>query len=231
MEGSTMRKRFKLVPEMEGKTALWYARQRGTAAQLVRFRRDAGQLTKGVPSGAKVLEVASGPGYLSIELARLGFQVTALDISNTFVAIAQDNARRAGLEFDVQQGDVARIPFDTDSFELIVCQAAFKNFSEPLRALNEMHRVLRPGGTAVIQDLSKDASASEIDREVRQMQLSPFNTFTTKFILGTMLRRRAYSPRDFERIVAQTNFGSCEITKDGIGFEVRLKKSAVEKAA
>jgi len=63
------------------------------------------------------------------------------------------------------------------------------------------------------------------------MQLSPFNTFTTKFILGTMLRRRAYSPSQFEQLVAQSNFGSCEITKDGIGFEVRLKKSAVEKAA
>ena len=226
-----MRKRFKLVPEMEGRTAQWYARQRGTESQIAVFRTQAAQLTRDLPSGAKVLEVAPGPGYLSIELARLGLQVTGLDISHTFVAIAKDNARRAGVQVDFQQGDAANLSFEADSFDLIACQAAFKNFSEPLRALNEMHRVLRPGATAVIQDLSKDASSREIDREVRGMKLSRFNTLTTKFVLGTMLRRRAYSPRQFEQLVAESNFRRCELTKDGIGLEVRLKKSAVEKAA
>jgi len=129
----------------------------------------------------------------------------------------------------VRQGDAARIPFDTGSFDLIVCQAAFKNFSEPVRALDEMHRVLRPGGLAVIQDLSKDASSADIDREVRSMNLSRFNAFTTKFVLSTMLRR-AYSPGQFERLVAESVFRACEIRRDGIGLEVRLKKSTVERA-
>src|SRR5262249_37435610 len=114
-----MRKRFKLVPEMEGRMARWYARQRGTESQIAVFRRQAAQLTGDVPSGAKVLEVAPGPGYLSVELARLGLQVTALDVSHTFVAIAKDNARRAGVQVDFQQGDAANLPFEADSFDLI----------------------------------------------------------------------------------------------------------------
>ena len=48
------------------------------------------------------------------------------------------------------------------SFDLIICRAAFKNFSEPLQALHEMHRVLKPGGKALIMDLRRDASLEDI---------------------------------------------------------------------
>jgi ubiquinone/menaquinone biosynthesis C-methylase UbiE len=217
---------------MEGIVARWYAGQRGTVSQIETWRKQASQLAEGLPNGAAVLEVAPGPGYLAIELARLGrFHVTGLDISRTFVEIARENARRAGLTVEFRQGDVAKIPWETGSFDLIVCQAAFKNFAQPLVALEEVHRVLRPGGTAVIQDLSNDASSAEIDREVRGMKLSLLNTFVTKLVLGTMLRRRAYSPAQFERLVADSPFRACEIRKDGIGLEARLKKSGLEAAA
>ena len=225
-------KRFKLLPEMEGRMARWYARQRGTESQLELYRRQAPELTDGLPRGAKVLEIAPGPGYLSLELARLGrFHVSGLDISRTFVELASATARQAGLAIDFRHGDVADIPFEAGSFDLIVCQAAFKNFTRPVRALDEMHRVLRAGGTAVIQDLSKDASNADIDREVRGMKLSRFNAFTTKLILGTALRRRAYSPAQLEGLVAESSFRTCDIRKDGIGLEVRLRQSGVEQAA
>ena len=132
---------------------------------------------------------------------------------------------------EFRQGDVAKMPWETGSFDLIVCQAAFKNFSQPLIALEEMHRALRSGGTAVFQDLSKEASSAEIGREVRGMELSLLSTFVTKLALGTMLRRRAYSPAQFERLVAESPFRASEIRKDGIGLEVRLKKSGLEVAA
>ena len=223
-------RRFKLVPEMEGFVARWYARQRGTESQMEAWRKQASRLTEGLPKDAAVLEVAPGPGYLAIEMARLGqFHVTGLDISRTFAEIARENARRAGVNVEFRHGDVAKIPWETGSFDLIICQAAFKNFSQPLIALEEMHRVLRFGGTAVIQDLSKEASSADIDREVRGMKLSRVNAFVTKLTFRTMLRRRAYSPAQFERLVAESPFRACEIRKDGIGLEVRLKKSGLEE--
>jgi ubiquinone/menaquinone biosynthesis C-methylase UbiE len=226
------RRRFKLVPEMEGRVARWYARQRGTQSQMDLFRKQAGQVTEGLPSGASVLEVAPGPGYLAVAIAQLGrFHVTGLDISRTFIEIATEHARDTGVTVDLRQGDVANMPFDSASFDLVVCQAAFKNFPQPVRALEEMHRVLRPDGTAVIQDLSKDASNAEIEQEVRAMKLSRFNAFMTKFVLATLLRRRAYSPTEFKRVVAESAFRTCEIRKDGIGMEARLRKSAMEKVA
>src|SRR5258708_30643128 len=168
-------------PEMEGLVARWYARIRGTESQIETYRKEAGRLTGSLPAGARVLEVAFGPGYLSIERARLGrFEVSGLDISRTFVKIASQNARDAGVTADFHQGDAAVMPFDSDTFDLIICQAAFKNFVHPGSALSEMHRVLRNGGTAVIQDMSSDASPAGIEPEVNGMRLGPPHPFTPK---------------------------------------------------
>jgi ubiquinone/menaquinone biosynthesis C-methylase UbiE len=215
--------RFK-GPEMEGPVARWYARVRGSNSQREAYRNQASQLTASLPAGASVLEVAPGPGYLAIEMARPGRnRVAGLDISHTFVKIASDNAREAGVAVDFRQGDVARMPFQDESFDLVVCQAAFKNFTLPQTALAEMHRVLRAGGTAVVQDMSRDASHDDIEVEVSGMGLGRLGTFTTKATLE-MLRRRAYSPAQFERLAAASPFQTCEITKAGIGLEVRLQK-------
>jgi ubiquinone/menaquinone biosynthesis C-methylase UbiE len=157
-------------------------------------------------------------------MARLGrVKVTGLDISRTFVEIATENARRADVDVDFRQGDAASMPFATGTFDLIVCQAAFKNFVHPITALDEMHRVLRDGGTVVIQDMSRDASHADIDLEVRNMDLGRIQTLTTKATLE-MLRRRAYSQQHFEQLVAQSAFRTCEVRTEGIGLEVAMAK-------
>jgi len=218
-------KRFRM-PQMEGAMARWYARQRRSGSQIEAYRTQAAQLTDRLPSGADVLEVAPGPGYLAIEIARLGrFHVTGVDISRTFVEIASENARQAAHSVDFRHGDAESMPFDNRSFDLVVCQAAFKNFARPVSALDEMHRVLRPGGTAVIQDLSREASGADIDREVRRMRLSRLNTFMTKRILAA-LRLRAHSRARFERLAAESAFRTCDIQTEGIGMEVRLTRPA-----
>src|SRR5437868_11949681 len=124
-------KGYKGLP-MEGIVARWYARLRRSGSQIEDWRKQAAQLTGDLPDGADVLEVAPGPGYFAIEMARLGrVHVTALDISHTFVGIASENARQAGVSVDFQQGDASSMSFAEGSFDLIVCQAAFKNFSRP----------------------------------------------------------------------------------------------------
>jgi ubiquinone/menaquinone biosynthesis C-methylase UbiE len=210
------------VPEMEGRTAVWYARQRGTESQLRLVREQAAALSEGLPAGAEILEVAPGPGYFAVEMARRGYAVTGLDISHTMVQIATGYARRSGVVVDFRHGDATAMPFEADRFDLVVCQAAFKNFLDPVRALNEMHRVLRPGGTAVIQDLNPEATRADIAAEVARMQLTAVNRVVTRLTLG-WLRRRAHSAAEFRSLAQRSTFGAAEIRTDGIGLEVRLR--------
>lgn len=207
--------------QMEGPIAAWYAR-------ITRGRPDisatAQAIAERLPAGSHVLEVAPGPGYLSVELASRGFQVSGLDISRSFVRIATGNAHQAGVSIDFRHGDVARMPFATATFDFVVCQAAFKNFHSPVAALDEIHRVLRPGGTASIYDLRKDAPDADIAEEVRRMHLSPLNAWLTRLTFRFGLLRAAYTRDRLERVVAQSRFGRGEILVDGIGFELRLAK-------
>ena len=210
------------VPEMEGRTAHWYARQRGTESQLRLVREQAAQLTDGLPAGAEILEVAPGPGYFAVEVACRGYAVTGLDISHTMVQIATEHARASGVAVEFRHGDATRMPFDAGRFDLVVCQAAFKNFLDPVRALDEMHRVLRPSGMAVIQDLNHAATRADIAAEVRRMHLTGINPVVTRLTLG-WLRRRAHTPAEFRALAQRSAFGDAEIRTDGIGLEVRLR--------
>ena len=212
------------VPTMRGALARWYTRQRGSAPQLALVRTQAAQLTDGLPAGARVLEVALGPGYLAVELARLGYQVAGLDLSQSFVDIATSHAKAAGVTIDLRQGDAADLPFADATFDLVVCQAAFKNFTRPVAALDQMHRVLRPGGVAVIQDMRREAPGAAIEREVAAMGLGPVNAAMTRLAL-VALRRRALSKTQFEHLAAASAFTSCTATTAGIGIEVRLTRS------
>jgi ubiquinone/menaquinone biosynthesis C-methylase UbiE len=211
--------------QMEGPIAWWYAR-------ITRNSRDypmtARAIAAQVPDGGDALEVAPGPGYMAIELARMGsnYHITGLDISRSFVRMATDNAHRGGVEINFQHDDVARMPFASNSFDFVVCQAAFKNFPDPVAALNEIHRVLRPGGRASIYDLRKDAPADAIDEEIRGMRLSPLNALFTRWTFRFGLLREAYTRDRLDAVAARSSFGTGDVRIDGIGFEFRLVKAS-----
>ncbi len=208
---------------MEGRTAKWYANL--TRKSMDEFKTLARRVADRLPAGGKVLEVAPGPGYFAIELAKLGnYQVTGLDISHTFVDIARRNASDAGVSVDFHQGNAAAIPFANQSFDFILCRAAFKNFSEPVRALQEMYRVLAKGGQALIIDLRANASPDSINQAVDAMHVGAVNGFLTKLTFRFMLLKRAYTQRQFEQFLAQTRFGPTEIKQDLIALELSLHR-------
>jgi ubiquinone/menaquinone biosynthesis C-methylase UbiE len=208
---------------MEGAVAKWYAKT--TAKSMTDYQSNARQVAALLAPGAQVLEVAPGPGYFAIELARLGAcQVTGLDISRTFVAIAQRNAEQAGVSVDFRLGNASNMPFENNRFDFLFCRAAFKNFAEPVRALEEMYRVLKPGGTALIVDLRRDASLESIYQEVARMGLGFFSAWFTRLTFRFMLLKRAYTESGFGQLAAQTAFHSARIEKNGIGMEVWLEK-------
>jgi ubiquinone/menaquinone biosynthesis C-methylase UbiE len=218
----TTTKAYKGLP-MEGVIASWYAKT--TFKDLKRHHLMAKQLVEKIPANGSVLEIAPGPGYFCIELAKLGnFQITGLDISKSFVEIAHRNAVDAGLKIDFREGNASAMPFKNDTFDFTFCQAAFKNFSEPVRAIAEMYRVLKPNGTAVIVDMRRGAPAEEIEREVKGMKLDRINEFMVKWTFDHMLLKNAYSLDEMKAMVSQTPFRKCRVDVGGVGFQVWLEK-------
>jgi ubiquinone/menaquinone biosynthesis C-methylase UbiE len=218
---ATARKPYKGLA-MEGPIAAWYTKNTGRDRR--RFVKVAEAVATRVAPGGRVLEVAPGPGFCAIALAKAGYSVTGLDISESFVRIARDAAHAAGVSVDFRHGNASVMPFPDASFDFVVCTAAFKNFSDPIGALNEIHRVLRPGGQASIYDLRRDASREEIAAEVRNMHLSPLDAVITRWTFRFVLLKRAYTRDALEALVGQSRFGTCRLDTEGIAFELQLAK-------
>jgi len=208
---------------MEGRMAKWYAANTGKA--MDEFKALARRIASELPSGSSILEMAPGSGYFAIELANVGsYRVTGLDISKTFVEIANSHAKEAKVGVDFRLGNASQMPFEAESFHFILCRAAFKNFADPVGAMREMYRVLKPGGRGRIIDLRKDASGKAISQHVSTLGLNAINTVFTKFALKS-LRNRAYTAKQFREFFSRTNFHTAQIQEDLIGFEIRFERN------
>ena len=208
---------------IEGRMATWYAATTGKSIQD--FQELAQRVARELPEGGRVLEIAPGPGYFCVELAKLGpYRVTGVDLSADMVRMARENTEKAGVAVKFQQGNASSLPVGDDSFDYLVCRAAFKNFAQPVRALQEMHRVLKPGGRGLIIDLRRNASPAEINQGVDRMGLSTVNRIITKLTFRYFLVPSAYAREHFEQMLAQTEFSQREVVESGIGFEIRLRK-------
>ena len=207
---------------MEGSLARWY--DRTTRKGMPEIEALAARISALAPAAATVLEVAPGPGFLAIELAKRGLSVRAVDISKTFVEIARRNAMEAGETVQFDLGNAAALPIESASVDFVVCRAAFKNFSEPVKALVEMRRVLRSGGTALLIDMRRDVSVSEIQRYVDNLGVSRLNRWFMMLTFRSMLIKRAYPLEEIRRMTVEAGWTETRIEIMPLGFEAWTKK-------
>ena len=218
---SNKRKAYKGIA-MEGIIAWQYNRiQKNSIAQ---YKSWAKLVSDNTAPGSNVLEIAPGPGYLSVELAKLGnYNITGLDISKTFVKIAQNKAKEAGVQVEFRQGDAAYTPFPDDNFDFVICTSAFKNFPEPVKVIDEIFRVLKTKGKALIIDLNKDDPKTKLNEYVDHMNLNMFDSYFTKLTFKS-LAKSAYTKSEIQDIVKKSKFKGCKIIDEEVGFEIWLEK-------
>jgi ubiquinone/menaquinone biosynthesis C-methylase UbiE len=207
---------------MEGSIARWY--DRTTRKDMPEIQQLAARIAALVPWAGSVLEVAPGPGLLSIELAKRGLQVRAVDISKSFVEIARHNAAAEGVKARFQLGNAAALPVDDASVDFVVCRAAFKNFSEPAKALAEMRRVLKPEGTALLIDMRRDVPVAAIRRYVDGLGVSRLNRWFMMLTFRGMLVKRAYPLEEIRRMAVAAGWTDPRIESSPLGFEAWMKK-------
>lgn len=115
-------------------------------AQLTRQTVPATLDAAGVAKDSRILDVCSGPGMLAAAALERGAKAVGLDFSGKVVAIARRNVP----EGEFHQGDAQALPFEDDSFDAAVCGYGVIHVPNPVVAMSEMRRVVRPGGRIAI---------------------------------------------------------------------------------
>jgi len=124
-----------------------------------------------------VLDAGCGPGVHSIRTALLGYRVQAIDLSHAVIDEARQRAILAGVEEKIafRQADLTHLPFDNASFGSIFSWGVLTHVPQMGAALDELARVLEPGGRLAIQTTNHLAWDYTIERVVRNLTGKPIN--------------------------------------------------------
>jgi SAM-dependent methyltransferase len=98
--------------------------------------------------GRTVLDVGCGPGWLTVQYARAGAHVTAVDLTARAVELTKKHLEFRGLSATVHEGNAEHLPLPNNAFDLVVSSGVLHHTPDTPRAIRECWRVLRPGGTA-----------------------------------------------------------------------------------
>ena len=106
-------------------------------------------------SQVRLLDIGCGGGVLAEEFARLGCQVTGIDIAAESIAVARAHAQTEGLFIDYQTGSAIQLPFDRSSFEVISCCDVLEHIPEWEQVITEVGHVLKPGGLFLFDTINR----------------------------------------------------------------------------
>jgi ubiquinone/menaquinone biosynthesis C-methylase UbiE len=118
-----------------------------------------------------VLDVATGGGHTALAFASIVRRVVAYDLTEPMLSAARAHVRARGAgNVEFVAGDAAALPFRDESFDVVTCRTAAHHFSDVAAAVRQIHRVLRPGGSLLLQDIlgHDDAEASAFLLEVEK---------------------------------------------------------------
>lgn len=174
-----------------------------------------------LPAG-RVLDIGTGPGRLPVLIAGESplLQVTGLDLSPDMVKLARRKAGARGLKnVAFRQGSAAELPFADGEFDLAISTLSFHHWKQPEKALDEVYRVLRPGGEAWIYDVPRriDPIAWEYLRRkygFLRPWLFRLHAFEEPF----------YTQREVGQIASESRFPRHEITYTLIAYKLILYK-------
>ncbi len=197
--------------------------------EMMRRMRDRGWLetkmiiSAGLSSGL-ALEVGPGPGYLGLEWLKhtQGTTLSGLDISEDMIAIAERNAKEYGLTGRVKyvKGDARKMPFESEYFDAVFSNGSLHEWASPEEILNEIARVLKPGGRYCVSDLRRD--------------MSPFIKWFLWFVTrpkeirpGLITSIKAsYVIGEAEALLAKTKLQGWHISKNPLGLVISGQKPA-----
>ncbi|WP_280771768.1 class I SAM-dependent methyltransferase [Salipaludibacillus daqingensis] len=100
-------------------------------------------IEKHIPKGSIIADLGCGDGYGSYKLDQAGYRVTGIDLSKEMIETAKGEGRNKRVTFI--QGDLTNLPFEDDTFSGLMVINSIEWTEHPLKALDEMHRILKKG--------------------------------------------------------------------------------------
>ncbi len=129
-------------------------------------------------NSGRVLDIGTGAGNLPIEIAKRepNLEIIGIDLSKTLIKIARDMAKREGADDTVrfEIGSAYDLKFEDSYFDLVISSGVIHHLKYPMKAFNEIYRILKPNKEAWIYDLITDASLREVKQTLREMNIPIF---------------------------------------------------------
>jgi len=179
------------------------------------LRRFAARRALALVSQGRAVDIGCGPGYLVLELARRApnLTITGVDLSDEMLITARQTSEQRRLSEQVTfcYGNASKLPFADQSVDLIVSSLSLHHWSDPTSVLNEIRRVVRPGGGFMIFDLRRDMA----------LPVSFLLYVVTRVIVPSILRENneplgsrnaAYTPVEAEELLQRSRLDGGRIT-------------------
>ena len=175
-------------------------------------------------SEGSVLDIGTGPGWLLLKLHQQcpELRLTGLDASPSMVAKAQNNIANAGFPdvIEVKEGNAEHMPFADSSFDLVVSTGSIHHWKHPTTGLNEVYRVLKHGGYALMYDLVSDTPASVLKKAAHE-----FGRLKMVLLWLHAFEEPFYTCRNFALLARSTLFKEGQTRFVGVMYCLIMKKS------
>jgi ubiquinone/menaquinone biosynthesis C-methylase UbiE/LmbE family N-acetylglucosaminyl deacetylase len=188
--------------------------------------------TLGLKKGARILELGCGAGEFSANLIRRGFIVIGTDISEKMLELARKNCADIGLEGNAvfQLGDVEQLDLPDDSFDVVIAIGQIEHVSWDRWALQEIHRVLKPGGYLIMTapnrvGLSDNSHSDHLIWNVKQLAGSVLRISRLPPPPLESRGKNFYRSTSLKRMLSRLDFAIIDSMSHGFGPLVLLGRS------
>lgn len=183
-------------------------------------------LNMGVTEG-KILDIGTGTGRIPIKIAKKcpQYLITAIDLSKNMLKVANENKRRYGLEdyIEFQYGDAKKMFFDDDYFDIVISHVTFHHIANPVPALKEANRVLKPGGALIVRDLKRPINKLLVKLFITIFG-SQFDKIQKKLFRDSLMA--GFTKKEFHAFAEQAGITDYKITQHFI-THIGIEKKAM----
>lgn len=176
----------------------------------------------------RILDIGTGPGHLLAAMKKVlpEAMIVGVDISFAMVSQAMQNLKRGGMDsrIEVRVADAAALPFADESFHCVVSTGSLHHWKDPIHALSEAYRILKPGGRAMIYDLVRDLPKA-VSRNVR----ARFGNFRCALLWLHSFEEPFLNAGEMEALGSRTDFAVEATRYTGALCGIVLKKRFPER--